>query len=62
MPKTGIPRQRREAFELFAHTSVKLKKRPMPPTNCKTSPAYFPIIGAHGEHECLLFIQLCSNI
>lgn len=33
----------------------------MPPTNLKTSPAYFPIIGAQGEHWWLLFTQLCIN-
>lgn len=53
--------QRCEDTELCAHTSVKLKKRPMPPTNLKTSPAYFPIIGAQGEHGWLLFTQLCIN-
>ena len=54
--------QRCEDTELCAHTSVKLKKRPMPPTNLKTSPAYFPIIGAQGEHGWLLFTQLAGQV
>jgi hypothetical protein len=54
-------RKTHKVAKVQLHTSVKLKKRPMPPTNLKTSPAYSPIMGAHEEHFWVLLAQLCID-